>query len=664
MTDLLVTCTDPKNRYKSAFSNKRIIRPNAFPIIEGFSHKECYSSTDSCVDVCNTAQPGTSIFETCRTGSLAFCNTLTNTNIDQCFADKCKYAELDTILNTWCNNNPNNVGYYKYCVDQPTDPETLKIIQALTTINPDFIYYVKPGVVAPTTAMTLYELMNAQPTLTVKQLEFLFNQCNDENAMTLASKKLNKTINELGGQSALLRIWQGLYAKAQNITPFDKPAANAFPGQNINLLFNTAVVLNGPSGNLLFIGDFDFPYKARILSYDITDKFWSQLLVSATTIKGKWSWNNLKTLSSDDIDVFKKDLSPITDIYEIYQIQITGLPTPVAATVITRTMNRTQFVNGMKQLMINKFSSHSSDIIESTKTDFCSKFADLCYDFDIATVKTQPFDTNSYTNTICDKAISNITGETDNAFYSQANAKTIKEACALSYANTTCKMPGNRYKSAFSNNSDVLSHKETYGGTGTCVDACSTAVAGTNLFESCRTGSLAACSTLTDTNIDQCFSDKCKYLELDTILNKWCDENKSNINYSKYCATGTLPSSTPSTSVDQQKLATADGTSKLLPDSIILNDKPVMLSPTEPTKTITKIEPIIKSEPETKALSTTNEPHKESDKFDWSTIIWIVIGMVAFLLISGVGLVVYKNLYMKSRAKRPSNYIRRLFSKK
>ena len=115
MTDLTIICADPINRYKSGFANNNMIRsgvqysPELFSHKEQYEHKEQYDGSGSCVDSCKSAAAGTPLYEACRKGSIAACGTITDVNASSFFSDKCKYGELDVILNKWCKENPGTI---------------------------------------------------------------------------------------------------------------------------------------------------------------------------------------------------------------------------------------------------------------------------------------------------------------------------------------------------------------------------------------------------------------------------------------------------------------------------------------------------------------------------------------------------------------------------
>ncbi len=662
MSDLLTVCSDPKTRYKNTFSNKHPIQPHYN--MDSFTHREAYTPSESCVDSCKTAQVGTALFETCRTGSLAACSSITTDNIDQCFSDKCKYSELDSILNSWCSSNPNNVNYYKYCLDEQLPATILKTIQDLVTIDGDFIYYIKEGITVPSTAKTLYELVMAQTGFTASQLELLFNACNDSNSMGIASLKLGKSITSLGGPLALFNRWQTLYAAAKSISPLPKTSVNAFPGYNTEFVKkSTLVILNTPKGVLSIIGNFDFPYKARPVSLGVEDPFWAQLLISADIIIGKWfSYDFIKVQDSDAATALKI-LNPFIDMYEQYSIEITGQLSGANAVIATRTTDRAKFTTAMQKFVDNNILAGGSKFIDYMKTSICQPFADACFNYDVSLLKSGSF--NDYANSVCDKATSTITGESNESYYTQDNSKTLKEVCALTYATAACKLPNYRYKSGFKDKPSIFesfSHKEQYEGEN-CIDACNTAKVGTPLFESCRIGAINACESISESNINQCFSDKCKYAELDTKLNAWCASNKSNAAYAKYCEDGTMPISTSSQSANQLKLATS--TIQPTPPTI-MTDSVVVDSPAAVTNLSIKESPPIdttKSSTLASKSESTQPDHKSTD----NTIIWVVIVFVAFVFIVAAGYFMYANQSGNSTTNRMVPFTRfgtgRMFSR-
>jgi hypothetical protein len=645
MSDLLVSCRDPANRYKNQFTSSP-----AHYRFEGFTHKESYTPPNSCVDACNAATVGTPLFESCRTGSIAACKTISSTNLDQCFSDKCKYAELDTVLNAWCTANPNDVNYYKYCRDTPMPADKLATLKELTTIDSDFIYYVVDGLTKQATTKPLLTLLGLQPSFTAPQLEMVFNAA--------------KTPTIKG----LLAKWQDLYAKARNVSKLPTAPPKSFPGQGDPDMtsMNTTVIVSTSTGLLIISGDFAFPYTSTgPLSYDAKDNFWAQLLISATVIDGNGKISDFKFIDtkSDIINSLKAEMdnhrNNMTDIHSDMTIAITGLPAPANAYVMYRNKDRAKYVAWLQRTMAGATGASLNQILSTS----CAAMADACFDRDLATIQNNAYGPAS--NLICDKASSPTTGETDDTYYSSGNAKTLLNACAIAYSTSMCNAQDKRYKSAFTNRPkpsthhsfEGFSHKEGYS-TG-CADACTAATAGTPLFESCRAGSLAYCNAITDTNLDQCFADKCKYAELDTVLNSWCDANKTHAKYAQYCAPPPPPPQVPTpapttpTTIEVPPVAPAltdknDATTAAPGiDSIVPPSQPVTIATPIATTTATPTPitvpslpiPIVPTtttvfNPPAVVVSTTQGSAKHKDFIRDNQTVLIIIGVIiAFVVI-------------------------------
>lgn len=547
MTDLTIICADPINRYKSGFTNNNMVRsgvrytPELFSHKEQYEHKEHYDVSGTCVDSCNSAAVGTPLYEACRKGSIVACGAITDANASSCFSDKCKYGELDVILNKWCKENPGTINYLRYCEDTPISATKLATIESLVKINKDFSYYVsKEGLTIPPDATPLYELMKATETFTNEQLELLYSACINDGVQLMtdyvAIKKID--INTIpSGLNYLEKRWKALYAGVNNISPFTVAPPRSYAGQKITTLDSEApavVVLfkKGTEIALRIIGNMDFPYTSKQASYDYKDPFWKKLLISNVQQKGNlygWEFDNFP-LTDPLITSFFANMAKygIDKLYDPFVIDMTGKDKPCNCIVFTRTTDRNKFISIIKPAVID-IRDYSDPAISK---DLCSNMADLCFDKELSLVQTVPFTKdNIVSNTICDRAISPTTSATDDSFYSADNAKTMKAACESAYLLESCGTKDKRYGTSF----EGFTHKENYDSTATCIDACNAATVGTTLYETCRTGALAACGTITDTNIANCFADKCKYAELDTVLNAWCDNNKTDSKYPTYC---------------------------------------------------------------------------------------------------------------------------------
>ncbi len=541
MTDLTIICADPINRYKSGFTNNNMIRSGVRYSPELFSHKEHYDGSGTCIDNCNSATVGTPLYESCRKGSIAACGTITDVNANSCFSDKCKYGELDVILNKWCDANKGSLTYLKYCEDTPISAIKLATIESLTKINKDFAYYIsKEGLTVPPDATPLYELMKATETFTNEQLELLYSACINDGAQLMVDYITLKKIDIAtipSGVNYLEMRWKALYAAVNNISPFAVAPPGSYAGQKITIFDKELPAIfvlfkKGTGVALTIQGNMDFPYTSKQASYDYKDSFWKKLLISASRQKGNlYSWEfDAFPLTDPLITSFWGKLMDmgIDKLYDPFVIDITGKDKPSNCIVFTRTTDRAKFISIMKPITIDN-RDYSDPAISK---DLCSNMADLCFDKELSLVQTVPFTKdNIVSNTICDRAISPTTSATDDSFYSADNAKTMKAACESAYALSACGTKEKRYGALF----EGFTHKENYDSTATCVDACNTATVGSALFETCRTGALAACGTITDANIANCFADKCKYAELDVILNKVCDANKGSLTYLKYC---------------------------------------------------------------------------------------------------------------------------------
>ncbi len=348
MTDLLAVCADPVQRYKSPFVGNRLVRSGGDYRSDGFTHKERYSGTGTCIDACNASSPGTVMFETCRSGSLAACATITDTNMDQCFSDKCKYSELDAILQSWCDGNKTSVSYLKYCEDAPLPAEQLALAQSLTSIHKDFIYFIRKDLTPPADALSLYELLSLVDSMTAAQLELLADACFSLSQMSVAATRLNKSIDDLGGAFAILHRWQSLYASAKGLSAISKIPSGSFPGQDIDILTTryppVLLMVKTHNGLIRLAGNMDVPFSSPPTTISSSDALWARLLVSASSVSAPILDSSFIDLSADDPDVVSALAQPAMALYDQTRMAIAGT-VPASALWLTRTKDRSKFVS-------------------------------------------------------------------------------------------------------------------------------------------------------------------------------------------------------------------------------------------------------------------------------------------------------------------------------
>lgn len=141
-------CIKPENRYKSKFSQK-VIRPGK--ALELFSHipsvREPYTGSSSCIDICNTSQTGTALFDACKQGSIDYCKQDENIINDTCIREATKFPEVKILADNWCVNNPTHPKYSTIC--KPTQTNVVDT----TTVNQGIIS--QPSVVSTSTTAVI-----------------------------------------------------------------------------------------------------------------------------------------------------------------------------------------------------------------------------------------------------------------------------------------------------------------------------------------------------------------------------------------------------------------------------------------------------------------------------------------------------------------------------
>ncbi len=127
----LVHCPTPENRYKSGFTQRTVSHRNIFGT---FSHspKERYSGSTSCVDICDSAVPGTGLFTACKRGSIDYCKQGDNPISDICMKEAGRYSEIQTIVDNWCIGNPTHPKYATIC--KPTTA-TIAVTPVSTSVS-------------------------------------------------------------------------------------------------------------------------------------------------------------------------------------------------------------------------------------------------------------------------------------------------------------------------------------------------------------------------------------------------------------------------------------------------------------------------------------------------------------------------------------------------
>ncbi len=176
----------------------------------------------------------------------------------------------------------------------------------------------------------------------------------------------------------------------------------------------------------------------------------------------------------------------------------------------------------------------------ATVINYCKPEPNVCADALNYHVRVNNYDTTS--NEICDMANSTPSK------FNETNRAVILNNCKTSYAKQNCSSGSNRYKSNFVIKPSKKQLFESF--SVSCVDACNSSTASSELQEACKQGSIAYCKT--DTNIaeQKCISDSVRYPEIKNILTEWCNYNTTHPKYNSAC--GGLPIATEISTTNTQ----------------------------------------------------------------------------------------------------------------
>ncbi len=370
------------------------------------------------------------------------------------------------------------------------------------------------------------DIMIKYSTFTVDQLDFLYRYLTTDTHLI---------------------TWRKLYATATGLTAFNPPSftnhqyKQIYESPWIKACASAIIAFKTSAGMYISKGEWDFPYVTSSTSYTASDPLWKRILISSTSTAPKsiWAGPSFVKITLDDVKAFAPSdwYTIIQSVYDPIEITITGLAQPANAFVFIKSLNADKLIT-----FLQKVATTTEKNILST-TSICAVTPDACYSDIYAYIKNNPFDTTS--NKYCDIASSTITRDTNLSYFSKANATALKDICNTSYSLINCSLPTKRYaKSTFKNRSIIPSSRmnherfdhmrENYSGSISCLDVCATAAQGTPMYDACKAGSIAYCSTGNNVASDLCVNDAVKYPEINNILTKWCTTSSAAVG-SKYC---------------------------------------------------------------------------------------------------------------------------------
>jgi len=318
----------------------------------------------------------------------------------------------------------------------------------------------------------------------------------------------------------------------------------------------TVVYIKTNTGLLRYSGNMNFPYDSTTkTSYSYDDPFWKRILLSATSVLpiGNLSGAQATVMDASFQLIDSDTYTTVTQLgpYDNISITITGLSAPANAIVYMKTINYDKLITYSRTLY-QRFE-------DSSMTLDASPFGtapDIFYPRIKTYIQSKPFDNIS--NQWCDLATTNKYSDTDLKYFSKSNADELKNICNTAYGatvtdmNKKCALPENRYKSGFSNRCVSQSSmrqqfsnlKERYSGDIKCPDICATAIAGTDLFNACKTGSVGYCKLGSNILNNACTKDMELYPEVKALRSDWCDAHINDSRYPIYC-----PEIIPATSI-------------------------------------------------------------------------------------------------------------------
>lgn len=396
------------------------------------------------------------------------------------------------------------------------------MIQSLIKIDPAF------GVLSNPTSATyrpytapVEETMMKYKSFTVPQMEYLYTK--------------------IGRSSAARTYWNQLYASITGLTPFGiqdfttfKSGAYKFYTQPLLVAMPTVlIVLKTESAGLFFgAGEMDFPYVSNAqLTYSKDDPFWARLMLSTIQTDGQWIDRSFLPCTTLDIsgamgpDGYNKLL---LQPYDTIQLQITGAATSANAIVYMKSVSIPKVV-----AYVRATSTYGTADLTGT---ICEALPEACYEEALRYVQSNPF--NTVSNKWCDVASS-----TSGAYMSSKNKSSLANACNSAYGTIFCMDPKARYKTGFTVTPsqqpmfvNAAEHLQERFST-SCVDACAQASIGDALYDACRIGAVAYCSTNDNIITDTCIQEAKRYTEVDDVRKRWCNTsaNTTNANYASYC---------------------------------------------------------------------------------------------------------------------------------
>jgi hypothetical protein len=110
--------------------------------------------------------------------------------------------------------------------------------------------------------------------------------------------------------------WQGLYATAAGVAPFDAPPKGAYAGgsayasTDLSQYPTVVIIFKTASGWFIGSGNMGFPYTTSTTSYAFDHPFWKQVMASATPKAGS-KWTGPSFVAFTDADAWDKLLKSI-----------------------------------------------------------------------------------------------------------------------------------------------------------------------------------------------------------------------------------------------------------------------------------------------------------------------------------------------------------------